>query len=70
VRPSETASEAGAKRLATLVARTALVGVIVHRIETDFGGEEFVASRWALTEAFSNMDAFEAWLNRVTAKTE
>lgn len=57
-----------AKRLSTLIARAALVGVIVHRIESDFGGEELIASRWALTKSFSNMDALEAWLDRVTGK--
>ncbi len=61
-------SEADAKRLCTLIARAALVGVIVHRIESDFGGEEFIASRWALTKAFSNMDALDAWLDRVAGK--
>lgn len=58
-----------AKRLATLIARAALVGVIVHRSESDFGGEEFIASRWALTKSFNTLDALEAWLNRVTGKT-
>ena len=62
-------SDADVKRLATLAARAALMGVTVYRIETDAGGEEFVASRWALTKAFCNLDALEAWLNRVTGKT-
>jgi len=56
---------ADTKRLSTLVARGALLGVIVHRIESDFGGEELIASRWSLTKAFSSLDALEAWLNRV-----
>jgi len=64
-----TLSDADAKRLSTLVARAALVGVIVHRIESDFGGEELVASKWALCKSFSNMDALEVWLDRVTGKT-
>lgn len=59
---------ANEKRLSTLVARAALVGVVVHQIDSDFGGEEFVASRWALTKAFSTMDALEAWLDRVTGR--
>jgi hypothetical protein len=62
-------TDADAKRLSTLIARAALVGVIVHRIESDFGGEEFIASRWALCKSFSSLDALEAWLNRVTGKT-
>lgn len=56
------------KRLSTLIARAALVGVIVHRVETDFGGEEFIATKWALTKAFSSLDALDAWLTRVTGK--
>lgn len=59
------AAEDPAKRLSTLVARAALVGVIVHRIESDFGGEEFIATKWALTKSFSSMDALEAWLDKV-----
>lgn len=57
-----------AKRLATAIARGALHGIIIHRIESDFGGEEFVASKWALCKAFSSLDALEAWLDRVTGK--
>ena len=53
------------KRLSSAIARAALIGVIVHRIESDFGGEEFIASRWALTKAFSSLDALEAWIDRV-----
>lgn len=58
-----------AKRLCTLIARAALVGVTVHRIESDFGGEEFIASKWALCKSFSTMDALEAWLDRVVGKS-
>lgn len=57
-----------AKRLSTLVARGAIVGVIVHRIESDFGGVEYIATKWALTKSFSNMDALDAWLTLVTGK--
>lgn len=55
-----------AKRLATLVARAAMAGVTVHRIESDFGGEEFIATKWALTKSFSSMDALQAWMDRVS----
>lgn len=57
-----------AKRLSTLIARAALVGVIVQRVESDWAGEEFIATKWALTKAFNNMDALEAWLDRVAGK--
>lgn len=53
------------KRLATLIARAALRGVTVYRTESDFGGVEYVATKWALTKSFSSMDALEAWLLRV-----
>lgn len=59
------ASAADSKRLTTAVAKAALAGVTVHRIESDFGGEEFLASRWALTKSFSSIEALEKWLDRV-----
>jgi hypothetical protein len=62
-------SEADRKRFDTLAARAALIGVTVHRIENDWAGEEYIASRWALTKAFNSLDALETWLNRVTGKT-
>jgi hypothetical protein len=57
-----------AKRLSTAIARAALVGVIVHRIEGDFLPEVFIATKWALTREFTDLDALEAWLDRVTGK--
>lgn len=57
-----------AKRLSTLIARAALVGVIVSRVESDWAGEEFIATKWALTKTFSSMDGLEAWLDRVDGK--
>jgi hypothetical protein len=66
-------TNAEAKRLATLTARACLSGVTVHRIESDFGGDELVATKWALTKSFSSpaaMDALEAWLDRVDGKRQ
>lgn len=60
-----TRAEADCKRLSTLTARAALVGVVVDRVESDFGGEEFIASRWALTKSFSCLDALEEWLDEL-----
>ena len=57
-----------AKRLSTLTARSALVGVIVHRIEGDFVPEVFIATKCALTREFTDMDALDAWLTRAIGK--
>ena len=59
-----------AKRLATLAARAAMVGVTVHRIEGDFLSEVFICSRWALTREFTDMDSLELWLGRVDGRKE
>jgi hypothetical protein len=56
------------KRLVTLVARAALIGVAVHCIEGDFYREVFIATKWALTREFTDLDSLEAWLDRVTGK--
>lgn len=56
------------KRLSTLIARAALAGVTVHRIESDFGGVEFIATKWALTKSFSSLDALESWVDKVVGQ--
>lgn len=64
--------EAEAKRLATLAARAALRGVVVHEIQGDFG-PQIIASRWALTRSFdgpARLDAIEGWLDRVDRAPE
>lgn len=55
-----------AKAEATLIARAALAGVVVVRIEADDGRPQWIASRWALTRSFDNLDQLGAWLDRVT----
>lgn len=54
------------KRVATLAARAALVGVTLNHIEGDFVPNLFIASRWAMTRGFTDLDALEQWLDLVT----
>lgn len=56
------------KRLATLIARAALAGVVLHHTEGDFVPDIFIVSRWALTREFTDLDAVEHWLDLVTGK--
>lgn len=58
------------KRLATLRARAALAGVVLHDIEGDFGKTIYIVSRWALTRELDSLDAAEAWLKKVTGGRE
>ena len=57
------------KRLATLKARAALAGVVVHDLEDDRGQPEYIATKWALTKSLHSLDALEAWLDRVAGQT-
>lgn len=57
-----------AKRLATLKARAALQGIVLHDLEGDDGAPEYVVSRWAMTRAFRSLDELETWLERVEGK--
>jgi len=54
------------KRLATLTARAALAGVILHAIENDHGKTVYIVTRWAMTRELAALDAVENWLVRVT----
>lgn len=54
-----------AKRLATLAARAALLGVALHHTEGDFVPDIFLLTKWALTREFTDMDAVEQWLDLV-----
>ena len=58
------------KRLATLTARAAPVGIVLHSIDGDDGRPLYIASRWALTRSFSDLGEVDAWLTRVTGKTQ
>ena len=54
------------KRLATLTARAALLGVTLHHIEGDFVPHLFIVSRWSLTRGFTRLDDVDAWLDIVS----
>lgn len=55
------------KRLATLKARACLAGVRLYEIEGDNGRPLYVATRWALTRSFEDLDAVSRWLDTVGA---
>ncbi len=57
-----------AERLATAKARAALAGITLHAIEGDDGRPELIASRWALTKSFRDLEEVERWLSTVTGK--
>ena len=54
------------KRLATLTAACALAGVTMIASTDDRGRPTYIVSRWALTRELPDLDAVEAWLDRVT----
>lgn len=54
------------KRYATLAARCALASVVLHRIEDDHGMPVYIATRWAMTKAFHDLNELAAWVDRVT----
>lgn len=56
------------KRLNTLAARAALLGVTLQHLEGDFVPNLFVVSRWSLTREFTDMDAVEKWIDVVGGK--
>ena len=56
------------KRRANAVALGALHGVTVYCIEGDFQKEVFIATKWALTREFTDLDSLETWLHRVTGR--
>ena len=56
------------KRLATLTARAALLGVTLHHTEGDFVPNIFLLTKWALTREFTDLGAVEAWLDLVAGK--
>ena len=66
--PNSTADQ-HRKRVATAQARAALAGVVLHDIEGDDGRPLYIASRWALTRSFSEIEDVERWLDHVCGKT-
>lgn len=61
--------EALAKRPATAQARAALAGIALHILTGDDGRPEYVATKWALTKAFTDIADVELWLDRVGARS-
>lgn len=53
------------KRFATLQARAALAGVTVWQSQGDHGRPSYIATKWALTKEFADLDALDTWLARV-----
>ena len=58
------------KKFATCQARAALAGVTLIRLEGDDGRPKFIASRWALTKNFDNINLVDVWLTRVTGAAQ
>jgi hypothetical protein len=57
-----------AKRLATLKARCALVGIALVESTDDHDRPVYVVSRWAMCKQLDSLAAVEQWLLRVTGK--
>ncbi len=60
--------DAADKRFHGLRARAALAGIALYVIGND-GRAEYLAARWGWTKPFTNIDAFEAWLDRVEGRS-
>lgn len=56
------------KAFATLRARAALQGVTLYRTEDERGIERFIVSKWALTRELTDLQAVEAWLDRLEGR--
>jgi hypothetical protein len=60
--------DADDKRFQTCRAQAALHGVVLHKLEGDFGRPIYCATRWALTKQLDTLDEVETWLARVTGQ--
>ena len=56
------------KRFATLRARACLIGATVYRTDDDRACEVYVVSRNSLTRELRDLDAVEAWLDRMEGR--
>lgn len=65
---STVATPCDAKAFATAQARAALAGVTLYRIENDSGRPAYVATRWALTRQFEDLQQVDTWLDMVAGK--
>lgn len=63
------APDCAGKWFATLRARAALAGIVLHQIEGDYGAPIYIATRWAMTKQLDSLGAVDAWLAMVTGKT-
>lgn len=62
--------EADAKRFANLRARACLRGAEIYVLDDDCGRPCFVATKWACTAQFGDLDALAAWVHRVDGQSE
>ncbi len=49
----------------TLRARCALLGIVLTVTDDDHGRPLYVATRWAMTKAFSSLDDVADWLDSI-----
>lgn len=63
--PASTPTADDAKAFATLQARAALAGVVLHRTTRDDGRPAYIVTRWALTRELGSLDEVGQWLDRV-----
>lgn len=53
------------KALETIRARCALLGIVLVVTDDDQGKPLYVATRWAMTKAFSSLDQVGQWLDQI-----
>lgn len=54
----------------TLRARCALLGIVLTVTDDDHGRPLYVATRWAMTKAFSSLDDVAGWLDSIGGVVE
>ena len=59
-------STTDAKRLASLRARAAIAGIVLHAIENDHGKTVYIFTKWATTREIDSLSVAEMWLDMVT----
>ena len=66
--PPPSSPAAPDKRLATCVARCALLGITLQAADDDAGRPLYVANLQALTRQFASLADVEAWLDKVEGR--
>jgi len=56
------------KVLNTIRARCAMLGIVLAVTEDDHGRPLYVATRWAMTKAFSCLEEVSAWLSGIEGR--